>query len=90
MTLQIVAVDAIVACAAGYAAWRLSPLALRRWCAARLAALLRRGGIAQATTARIEKSAAASGCGGCDSCGGCPPVRSDANAERVIAVERAK
>jgi len=86
--MQEAAVLVIVALAAGYAAWRLMPRALRiRLARTVISRARRRWGFSDRDAAAIEPRLASGGCGSCGSCGGCPPgpvARSDSAALRYV------
>jgi hypothetical protein len=72
--MQEGAVFVIVALAAGYAASRLMPRALRiRLARTIVSRARRRWGFSDRGSAAIERHLSSGGCGSCDSCGGCPP-----------------
>jgi hypothetical protein len=63
--MQNLIVFLIVGFAAGYAAWRLMPQALRRWLIGRLRVVAPSG---RAWLARLEANAEAGDCGSCRGC----------------------
>ncbi|HEX4509364.1 MAG TPA: DUF6587 family protein [Burkholderiaceae bacterium] len=81
--MQNVVVMLIVLAAAGYAAWRLAPAALRHALAARSGSLARAGGASETLARRIEIKASevAANAGGCGSCGPCKACATGRDAE---------
>ena len=73
--MQDIAVFVIVALAAGYAAWKLMPRALRvRLAQATVGWAQRRGRLSDQHAAALARRLTAGGCGQCDSCGTCGPA----------------
>ena len=70
-----------VAFSALYVGWKFMPATMRRWFAARMGALMHRGGLSRERVLWLEAKANSDGaCGGCDSCHACATEKPDVRA----------